>query len=88
MASLIPIQRRGAGSREQRQVTIGRGSQQAVYVLGPDGLPQREFVTVGETDGTLTEIVAGDVRAGMKVITGQLASGSGGSSGSTSASRG
>ncbi|MGZ3245939.1 MAG: efflux RND transporter periplasmic adaptor subunit [Croceibacterium sp.] len=88
VASLIPIQRRGAGSREQRQVTIGRGSQQAVYVLGPDGLPQREFVTVGETDGTLTEIVAGDVRAGMKVITGQLASGSGGSSGSTSASRG
>jgi HlyD family secretion protein len=34
-------------------------------------------VTTGDTDGTVTEVTGGDLKPGMKVITGQLASESG-----------
>ena len=47
---LMPPRPRGtAGSRE---VSIGRGSSQSVYVLGPDGEPQRTSVKTGDTNGT------------------------------------
>jgi HlyD family secretion protein len=32
-------------------------------------------VTTGDTDGTVTEVTGGDLKPGMKVITGQLAEG-------------
>jgi HlyD family secretion protein len=78
VAALVPMPGRGGANRDQRQVSIGRGSQQAVYVLGPDGRPQRKAVTVGETDGTFTEITGGELRPGMRVITGRLAASTGG----------
>ncbi|MEA3065440.1 MAG: HlyD family secretion protein [Sphingomonadales bacterium] len=74
---LVP-QRGGRGGRgggAQRQTTIGRGSQQTVYVLGEDGEPGPIRVTVGETNGSDTEVTSTELREGMKVITGRLASG-------------
>ena len=67
-----PRRRRGGGGGE-RTATIGRGSQQTVYVLGENGEPQPVRVTVGESDGQVTEILSGGLRPGMKIITGQLA---------------
>ncbi|HEV2817127.1 MAG TPA: efflux RND transporter periplasmic adaptor subunit [Allosphingosinicella sp.] len=62
----------GGGGRE---VSIGRGSRQTVYVLGPDGNPAPVRVVVGESNGSETEIVRGDLREGQEVITARLAPG-------------
>lgn len=67
-----PRRRRGGGGGE-RTATIGRGSQQTVYILGENNEPQPIRVTVGESDGQVTEILSGGLRPGMKIITGQLA---------------
>lgn len=64
--------RRGGGGRE---VSIGRGSRQTVYVLGADGTPQAVQITVGESNGSVTEVVSGDLREGQEVITSRLAPG-------------
>ena len=72
---LVPRRRFGRGGRGERQVAIGRGSRQTVYALGEDGNPEPVQVVVGETNGSLTEIVGGDLREGMEVITARLAAG-------------
>jgi len=71
---LVPrIGRRGAGGG--REVSIGRGSRQTVYVLGADGTPQAVQVIVGESNGSETEITGGDLHEGQEVITARLAPG-------------
>jgi len=60
------------GSSGERTVTMGRGAVQTVYVRGEDGKPRAIQVTTGDTDGFQTEILSGDLRAGMEVITGEL----------------
>lgn len=64
--------RRGGGNR---QVSFGAGSSQTVYVLGEDGAPKAVQVVVGASDGARTVITGGDLKPGMRVITGQLAAG-------------
>jgi HlyD family secretion protein len=53
-----------------------------VYVAGPDGKPQAVQIMVGLSDGTYSEVVSGDLKAGQEVLIG-TASGAGrpGSSG-------
>ncbi|WP_380876822.1 hypothetical protein ACFB49_10260 [Sphingomonas sp. DBB INV C78] len=63
------------GNRANREVSIGRGSQQTVYIVGEDGKPKPIRVTVGDTNGSETEVTGADVKQGMEVITGQLAAG-------------
>lgn len=66
------------GNRAEREVGIGRGSQRTIYALGADGTPQAVLVTTGETNGTQTEVTGKDLKPGMKIITGLLASGGSG----------
>ena len=59
---------------------IGRGSRQTLHVLGGDGNVRKVEVIVGDTNGTVTMITqVGDsgeaIRAGDRVITGELAEG-------------
>jgi HlyD family secretion protein len=76
----------GRGGRGERAATIGRGSRQTIYLLGDDGEPQPVSIVVGETNGSMTEVVRGDLKPGAKVITGKLASESGsGASGASGA---
>ena len=67
-----PGLRRGGA---QRSVTIGRGSTQTVYVEQADGTLKAVKVVTGDTNGSQTEVTGGDLKAGMKVVTGQLAKG-------------
>ncbi|MGH7002944.1 MAG: hypothetical protein ACREIP_03255, partial [Alphaproteobacteria bacterium] len=46
-----------------------------VYVLGPNGEPKPVVVMVGITDGTNTELVSGEVKAGDQLIVGADARG-------------
>ncbi len=74
---LVPRRPRGSSATSEREVAIGRGSRQTIYILGADGKPQAVQVTVGDSNGSQTEVSGSNVRAGMKVITGQLAGGNG-----------
>lgn len=71
--------RRGGGA--SREVKIGRGAQQTVYVKDEDGKPRAIQVTTGDTNGSVTEVLSGGLRPGMEVITGQLSSGDDGARG-------
>jgi HlyD family secretion protein len=59
----------------QRTVKFGAGSSQTVYVLDEEGNPKAVQVVVGASDGSRTVVTGGDLKSGMKVITGQLAAG-------------
>jgi HlyD family secretion protein len=71
--ALVPRRRRGNDA--EKTATVRRGATQTVYVLGEENQPQPVQVTTGDTNGTLTEVTGGDLKPGMKVITGQLAAG-------------
>ncbi len=58
-----------------RQVSFGAGSSQTVYVVAEDGKPRAVQVVVGASDGVRTAITGGNLKQGMRVITGQLAAG-------------
>ncbi len=70
---LLPGPPRGTAGNKAREVKIGRGSAQKVYVLGANGEPEAVAVTTGDTNGTLTEVTGDSLREGALVITGQLA---------------
>ncbi|WP_448663244.1 efflux RND transporter periplasmic adaptor subunit [Sphingomonas sp. CJ20] len=78
--SLMMRRPRGSSGAD-KTATTSRGAGQTLYVLGDDGQPRAVQVTIGDTNGTVTEITGGELKPGMKVITGQLASGSGPRSG-------
>lgn len=71
--------RRGSGGAE-KSATIGRGAKQTVYVKDEDGQPRAIEVTTGDTNGQVTEVLSGDLKPSMEVITGQFAGESSGSS--------
>ena len=75
---LVPRGPRRGGGGASREVAIGRGSQRTIYLEGEDGQPVPVQVTVGDTDGTNTEVTGPEVRAGLRVITSQLAAGDAG----------
>ena len=73
--ALVPRgRRRGNSGGAEKTATMARGAEQSVYVLGADGQPQQLHITTGDTDGTVTEVTGGELKPGMKVITGQLSS--------------
>ena len=51
------------------------GQVRVVWVLGQDGKPERRRITTGLSDGSATEVVAGNLNEGDMVITGQQISG-------------
>lgn len=79
--ALVPRRPRRGGNAAERTVTADRGAQQTVYTLAADGQPQAVQVTTGDTNGSVTEVTSGKLRAGMKIITGQLSDGASAPSG-------
>jgi len=65
--------RRG-GQSATKSATLERGSRRTIYVLGADGKPQAVEIVTGSSNGQQTEVTGGDLKPGMQVITGQLAS--------------
>ena len=60
---------------DDKSATAARGATQTLYVKGADGKPQAVQVTTGDSDGTMTEVLSGNLKAGAQIITGQLANG-------------
>ncbi|MCW3834727.1 efflux RND transporter periplasmic adaptor subunit [Sphingomonas canadensis] len=87
--ALVPgPRRRSSTGTGQGGDSTAPGSRHTVYILGADGTPQPVAVVIGITNGTLTEVTGGELKPGMKVITGQLASATSASSSSGSSSSG
>lgn len=55
---------------QQQQATIGEGSRQQVQVLQADGTLRAVEVVTGRSDGRLTAVRSGELKPGMKVVTG------------------
>lgn len=55
-----------------RTANAGRGATQTVYVEQADGSIKAIEVRTGDTNGTQTEIVSGELKPGQKVVTGEL----------------
>ena len=73
--TIVPTRpRRGAGGAG-KDITVKRGGAQTVYIQDATGTPKAVDITTGETNGTMTEVIGGDLKPGDKVITGQLAAG-------------
>lgn len=85
---LVPRGGMRRGNRAEREVGIGRGSRQTVYTLGADGQPQPVQITVGETNGSVTEVTGGGLRPGAQVITGRLSGEAGAGGGAEKGSGG
>ena len=67
---------------ETQAARAGGGGSGRVWVPGSDGKPRAVDVRLGLTDGTMTEIVSGDVKEGSEIIVGlQTPSGKKASSG-------
>jgi len=60
----------------------GAAPEKAVWVLDPDNKPLRVVLTTGETDGTNTEVLTGNLKDGDNTITAVLASAAPASGGS------
>jgi len=73
--ALIPRGPRRGGAGSTKGETVKRGGSQTVYVADATGMPQPVQITTGESNGTMTEVIGGDLKVGDKVITGQLATG-------------
>ncbi|MGL4313262.1 MAG: efflux RND transporter periplasmic adaptor subunit [Sphingomonas sp.] len=61
-----------------RGAKVGRRAQQQLYIQQDDGTLKQLTVTTGDTNGTMTEVLSGEVKPGMKVVTGELAKDKGG----------
>ncbi len=49
------------------------GGSGRLWIVGGDGKPQAVELRLGLTDGSMTEIVSGDIKEAQEVITGQQA---------------
>jgi HlyD family secretion protein len=56
-----------------KNADISRGARQQLWVVGADGNPKSISVTIGHSNGSLTEVRGAGLRPGLQVITGQLA---------------
>ena len=75
-SSLIPRMPGGGGKRRSAAAGASTAAAKQVWVLqadakGGDAVPVEVAVTPGISDGRMTEIVGGDLKAGMLVITDQ-----------------
>ena len=58
---------------QPKNVNVSRGARQQLWVVGADGTPSSIPVTIGHSNGSLTEVRGAGLRPGLQVITGQLA---------------
>ena len=60
-------------SGQRRNAQVGTNQQGRIWVLGEDGSPRAVAIRYGITNGSLTELVDGEITAGDKIIVGAAA---------------
>jgi HlyD family secretion protein len=61
-----------ATAREAAPARKSAGPDKAVWILDSNGTPQRVAISTGETDGAFTEVTAGSLHDGDRVIVAAL----------------
>ena len=74
LSKLLPRRHRHRSSSKQRKDMIADHKQQLVWTLR-DGQPDPITVTTGATDGSMTEVIRGDVEPGMALVVDTLRAG-------------
>jgi HlyD family secretion protein len=69
VGSLLPRPPRPSAKR--KQVENSAGKQQTVWIL-KDRQPSALSISIGSTDGTMTEVTAGEIRPGMRLVLDQV----------------
>jgi len=59
--------------QDAKNADVTRGARQQLWTVGADGTPKAIPVTIGHSNGSLTEVSGAGVHPGLQVITGQLA---------------
>lgn len=59
--------------QDTKNANVSRGGRQQLWTVGADGNPKAIAVTIGHSNGSLTEVTGAGVHPGLQVITGQLA---------------
>ena len=62
----------GGPPEQPKNTAVSRGARQQLWVVGPNGEPKPISVSVGFTNGSLTEVSGAGVHKGLQAITGQL----------------
>ncbi|MBL8691738.1 MAG: efflux RND transporter periplasmic adaptor subunit [Rhodospirillaceae bacterium] len=80
VAAVLTAEQRTAYETAMRRVEASETRPGRVWVLGADGRPQSVAVRIGIGDGSFTEVVSGEIKAGQEVIVGHSskAAGAGG----------
>ena len=73
LSKLLPGPPKSKSPANQADASGGKG--QDVWTLGEDGQLTKITIAAGETDGTLTQVLSGDVAPGMKLIVDTVDSG-------------
>lgn len=55
----------------ERSATLAAGATRTVWIVGADDKPKPIQIVTGDTNGSETEVLSGDLKAGMRVITGE-----------------
>ena len=63
----------GGPPQDAKNADVTRGARQQLWTVGADGNPKAIPVTIGHSNGSLTEVSGAGVHPGIQVITGQLA---------------
>ena len=71
-SALVPRRPRSSSDGQTPGAKRGKGASQTVYVLEA-GKPRAVSIKTGVSNGTMTEVLSGDLKPGMQVITGKLA---------------
>jgi len=58
--------------QDPKNASVSRGGRQQIWTVGADGQPKAWPVTIGHSNGSLTEVRGAGIKPGMQVITGQL----------------
>jgi HlyD family secretion protein len=61
-----------AATRPSTATTKTNTTEKAVWILDANDTPQRVAITIGETDGTFTEVTSGSLQAGDRLIVAAL----------------
>ena len=62
----------GGPPEQPKNADISRGARQQLWTVSADGAPKAIPVTIGHSNGSVTEVRGAGLRPGLQVITGQL----------------
>jgi len=68
LSRLLPVPPRSRSMSKKVESKPSDEKGQIVWIIGSDGRPEEVSITAGETDGTMTQVLSGAIKPGMKLV--------------------